>query len=92
MTKQQHHTDGVDDLTGVDREKVQQLMRLLLEAVGEDPEQEGLKEMWQCRVLAALEITEDEPESMKPTTTQATVGELINNEQRRFRSAVDSYE
>jgi GTP cyclohydrolase I len=31
-------------------------------------------------------------ETSTKTTTQATVGELTSNEQRRFRSAVDSYE
>ena len=67
MTEQQYHTDGGDDLSGVDQEKVQRAMRLLLEAVGEDPEREGLKETWQRRVPAALEtLTEGQRESAKP--------------------------
>jgi len=85
MIEQQHYTDGVNDLTGIDQEKIQQSIRLLLEAVSEDPKREALKKMWQCLVPVALEITEDECKSVKPTTTQAIVGELTSNEQRWSR-------
>lgn len=80
MTKQQHHTDSVDDLSEVDREKVQQSMRLLLEAVGEDPEREGLKQTWQRRVPAVLEtLTEGERESAKPELrTFDTEGDAVD--------------
>lgn len=67
MTEQQYHTGEVDESNGVDQEKVQQAMRSLLEAVGEDPERKGLKDTWQRRVPAVLEtLTEGQRAGAKP--------------------------
>lgn len=52
---------------GVDREKLQRATKLLLEAVGEDPERDELVETWQRRVPDTLAtLTRGRRESEKP--------------------------
>lgn len=51
-----------------DREKAQNGARLLLEAIGEDPDRDGLVDTWSRRVPDALAtITEGRTETAKPT-------------------------
>lgn len=62
-------TAGVQDSTdhGIDLEKARRASRLMLEAVGEDPQRDGLVETWQRRVPATLEtLTEGTRDSQKP--------------------------
>jgi len=68
MTSQQYHTDGADAGVGsIDWEKAQQATRMLLEAVGEDPDRTELTETWQRRVPAALEtLTKGQRQVEKP--------------------------
>ncbi|GAD53893.1 GTP cyclohydrolase I type 1 [Halarchaeum acidiphilum MH1-52-1] len=58
-----------DDSDGpVDREQVAHATRLLLDAIGEDPEREGLVETWERRVPAAYEeLTQGYREDERPT-------------------------
>lgn len=52
----------------IDREKAQRGVRLLLEAVGENPERDGIVDTWQRRVPEAFAtLTEGEYEATKPT-------------------------
>lgn len=60
-------TENVDTRDGIDVEKAREGVRLLLEAVGEDPDREGLAETWQRRVPEAFEtLTEGERAEEKP--------------------------
>jgi GTP cyclohydrolase I len=52
---------------GIDTEKAREGVRLLLEAVGADPDREGLEATWQRRVPATFEtLTEGDREAAKP--------------------------
>ncbi|WP_302079976.1 GTP cyclohydrolase I [Salinibaculum rarum] len=64
----------------IDYEKAQRGVRLLLEAVGEDPERDGLTETWQRRVPETFNtLTEGKREASKPTmrTFDAQSDDLI---------------
>ena len=53
---------------GIDHEKAQRATRMLLEALGEDPERDGLEDTWQRRVPDAFStLTEGGRASAKPT-------------------------
>lgn len=53
---------------GIDHEKAREGVRLLLEAVGENPDSDHLTETWQRRVPEAFEtLTEGKREAAKPT-------------------------
>ncbi len=57
----QSNTDGID------REKAQEATRLLLEALGEDPDREGIADTWRRRVPEAFAtLTDGNRESAKP--------------------------
>lgn len=57
----------------VDKEEIKQATKTLLEAFGEDPEREELKETWRRRVPDAWEeLTEGYREEDKPTMTTFT--------------------
>jgi len=57
-----------DETDGINHEKAQRGVRLLLEALGEDPEREELQDTWQRRVPDAFEtLTEGNREAAKPT-------------------------
>lgn len=68
MTNQQYHANSVDaELSGIDRKKAQRATRMLLEALGENPDRDGLEDTWQRRIPAALEtLTEGQREGEKP--------------------------
>jgi len=71
---------SVPSETLYDWEKAQQGVRLLLEAMGEDPNREGLQETWQRRVPAAFEtFTEGNRSAEKPslTTFEGDTDELV---------------
>jgi GTP cyclohydrolase I len=62
------HPSGTEQSTSIDHEKAQRGVRLLLEAVGEDPDRTGLSETWQRRVPETFAtLTEGEREGAKPT-------------------------
>jgi GTP cyclohydrolase I len=64
----------------IDWEKTQEGTRLLLEAIGEDPERNALLETWQRRVPDALAtLSEDRRETAKPTmrTFETDADELV---------------
>lgn len=64
----------------IDWEQAQEATRLLLDAVGEDPDRDGLVDTWQRRVPAAFaELTEGARESEKPTmrTFEAAGEDLV---------------
>jgi GTP cyclohydrolase I len=66
--------------SGIDTEKARRATRLLLEAVGEDPDSEHLAETWQRRVPDALAtLTEGTREQAKPElrTFEAETDELV---------------
>lgn len=53
---------------GIDYEKAQRATRMLLEAVGEDPERDGLRDTWERRVPDAFTtLTDGNRASEKPT-------------------------
>jgi len=69
-----------EDDAPIDREKAQQGVRILLEAMGEDPERSGLIETWKRRVPDVLEtFSEGERIAERPTmrTFDATSNELV---------------
>lgn len=70
MTKQQYHTNSADsESSSIDYEKAQRATRLLLEALGEDPDRDGLKETWQRRIPSAFEtLTAGQREDEKLST------------------------
>lgn len=54
--------------SGIDHEKAQRGARLLLEAIGEDPERAALEETWRRRVPAVFEtLTDGDRQAEKPT-------------------------
>lgn len=56
------------DADGIDHEKAQRATRMLLEALGEDPDRDGLTDTWQRRVPDAFEtLTDGARESAKPS-------------------------
>ncbi|MDL0118549.1 GTP cyclohydrolase I FolE [Halobacterium salinarum] len=64
----------------IDHEKAQRGVRLLLEAVGEDPDRDELAETWQRRVPDAFAtLTEGQREAAKPTmrTFDAETTDLV---------------
>lgn len=64
----QHTQLPQPNANGVDREKAQEATRLLLEAIGKNPDQEGLADTWQRRVPDAFAtLTEGNREAAKPT-------------------------
>ena len=79
--KHTEHVDGIDsDEHAIDHSKAQEGVRLLLEAVGEDPTDDGLRETWQRRVPDALEtLTAGSRVDDKPTlrTFEATSDDLV---------------
>ncbi|MUV85306.1 GTP cyclohydrolase I FolE [Natronomonas sp. CBA1123] len=68
MTRQQYHSNGTDaESDSIDWEKAQRATRMLLEAVGEDPDRDGLKDTWERRVPAAFKtLTEGNRDAEKP--------------------------
>jgi len=69
MTQEQQYAaeDAPAEGQTIDWQKAQRGARLLLEAVGEDPERSGLTETWQRRVPALLEtLTEGMRDAEKP--------------------------
>ncbi|OTF01893.1 GTP cyclohydrolase I [Halorubrum sp. SD683] len=68
------------DADGIDHEKAQRATRMLLEALGEDPDRDGLKDTWQRRVPDAFTtLTDGNRTSAKPTmrTFDAESGDLV---------------
>ncbi|GAD52334.1 GTP cyclohydrolase I type 1 [Halarchaeum acidiphilum MH1-52-1] len=66
MTQHSPLTQPDDD--GIDREKAQRATRLLLEALGEDPDRPGLTETWERRVPDAFAtLTDGQRREAKPT-------------------------
>ena len=68
MTDQQYHANGAsNESSSIEREKAQQAIRMLLEALGEDPYQSRLEETWKRRVPSSFEtLTEGLRETEKP--------------------------
>lgn len=81
MTEQQYHTNGENaGSSEIDWEKAQRATRMLLEALGENPDREALEDTWRRRVPASLEtLTEGERETTKPDmrTFQAETNDLV---------------
>lgn len=81
MTDQQYHTNGAStESSGIDREKAQRATRMLLEALGEDPDRSGLKETWERRVPTSFEtLTEGlrEPEKPELRTFDSGTADLV---------------
>lgn len=81
MTGQQYHTNSTDgEVSSIDWEKAQRASRLLLEALGENPDRDGLKDTWQRRLPAAFEtLTAGQREAEKPAlrTFDAETDELV---------------
>lgn len=68
MTSKHSQLPQQRDDERIDREKAQRGVRLLLEALGEDPDREDLIDTWQRRVPAAFAtLTEGTDETAKPT-------------------------
>lgn len=77
-THSQLATEDVE--SEIDHEKAQRGVRLLLEAVGEDPNSDALAETWQRRVPDAFAtLTEGQRETAKPTmrTFDAETTDLV---------------
>lgn len=68
MTNQQYQQTGTDEEeSSIDWEKAQRASRLLLEALGEDPDREGLDETWKRRIPSSLEtLTQGQRDGDKP--------------------------
>jgi GTP cyclohydrolase I len=69
-----------DPATGIDHEKAQRGVRLVLEAIGEDPDRPGLTDTWQRRIPDMLEtLSEGDRQAAKPTmrTFEATNEDLV---------------
>lgn len=69
MTKNQPQLNQqIDDEQQIDREKAQRGVRLLLEALGEDPDRDELVDTWQRRVPKSFKtLTEGNYGAAKPT-------------------------
>ncbi|WP_425492327.1 GTP cyclohydrolase I [Halovivax gelatinilyticus] len=81
MTRQ-HQQPSMEssETSDIDWQKAQRATRMLLEALGEDPNREELTDTWQRRMPASLEtLTEGQRESAKPEmrTFAAESGELV---------------
>ncbi|QSG09606.1 GTP cyclohydrolase I [Halapricum desulfuricans] len=84
-TLDDHSTDEslpiqTDPATGIDHEKAQRGVRLVLDAIGEDPDRAGLTDTWQRRIPEMLEtLTEGDRQAAKPTmrTFEATHRDLV---------------
>lgn len=64
----------------IDREKAQEGIRRLIDAVGEDPTRDGLRAPWQRRVPVALAtLTEGNRAAARPT----------EQERHRFSAAIE---
>ena len=81
MTSHQYHSERKSvESEHIDWEQTQRAVRLLLEAIGEDPERSNLTETWQRRLPAALEtLTEGNRDTAKPDlrTFDAETGDLV---------------
>ena len=67
-TTTDHATAPESGRRDVDWEQAREATRLLLDAVGEDPDREGLRDTWQRRVPEAFaELTEGNDDAAKPT-------------------------
>ncbi|WP_424000702.1 GTP cyclohydrolase I [Haloarcula salina] len=80
MTSTHSQLATEDAETDIDHEKAQRGVRLLLEAVGEDPDSDALAETWQRRVPDAFAtLTEGQRETAKPTmrTFDAETTDLV---------------
>jgi len=69
-----------DPATGVDHEKAQRGVKLILEAIGEDPDRPGLTDTWQRRIPEMLAtLSEGDRQAAKPTmrTFEATSQDLV---------------
>lgn len=72
--------EAVSDDDGIDHEKAQEGIKLLLEAIGEDPDEPPYAETWQRRVPEAFAtLSEGNRQEAKPelTTFEATNDELV---------------
>jgi GTP cyclohydrolase I len=72
--------EATGESSSVDTEKIQQATKLILEAVGEEPNEGALEDTWQRRVPAVFEtLTEGSRDEAKPTlrTFEATNDELV---------------
>ena len=81
MTSHQYHSEQRSVVSEkIDWEQAQRGTRLLLEAIGEDPERSSLVETWQRRLPAALEtLTEGQCDAAKPQlrTFEAATDDLV---------------
>ena len=81
MTRQQHQTSIENsESSDIDWQKAQRATRMLLEALGEDPDRAGLEDTWQRRMPASLEtLTQGQRKSSKPElrTFAAGSNELV---------------
>ncbi|ELZ20996.1 GTP cyclohydrolase I [Haloterrigena salina JCM 13891] len=80
MTSTHSQLTTEDTESDIDHEKAQRGVRLLLEAVGEDPDSDALAETWQRRVPDAFAtLTEGQRETAKPTmrTFDAETTDLV---------------
>lgn len=80
MTSTHSQLATEDAESEIDQEKAQRGVRLLLEAVGEDPDSDALAETWQRRVPDAFAtLTEGQRETAKPTmrTFDAETTDLV---------------
>ncbi len=69
-----------DPAAGIDHEKAQRGVKLVLEAIGEDPDRPGLTDTWQRRIPEMLAtLSEGDRRSAKPTmrTFEATSQDLV---------------
>lgn len=76
----QHSQLTQPDHESIDREKAQRATRLLLEALGEDPDRPGLEDTWERRVPDAFAtLTDGNRSEAKPTmrTFDAENGDLV---------------
>jgi len=80
MTSTHSELATEDAESDIDHEKAQRGVRLLLEAVGEDPDSDALAETWQRRVPDAFAtLTEGQRQTAKPTmrTFDAETTDLV---------------
>lgn len=80
MTQNHSQFATQTDADGIDHEKAQRGARLLLEAVGEDPDREELADTWQRRVPETFAtLTDGDRDGAKPTmrTFEAETDDLV---------------
>lgn len=78
--KRRHMNSASTKPSGIDQEKVQRATRMLLEALGENPDRGGLEETWERRVPASFEtLTEGLRKAEKPKmrTFDAGIADLV---------------